>query len=50
MNDPVRRRPDISKATATLSWRPRVSLREGIDRAIPYFKSQIETGVHSAAV
>lgn len=42
VNDPARRRPDISKATTILNWRPRVSLREGIDRVIPYFKSQIE--------
>ena len=42
VNDPTRRCPDVSKANATLHWRPRVSLREGIDRVIPYFKSQIE--------
>ena len=40
-NDPTRRRPDISKAATTLNWRPRVGLREGIDRIIPYFQSQI---------
>jgi dTDP-glucose 4,6-dehydratase len=42
MDDPIRRRPDISKATTTLNWRPRVSLQQGIDRIIPYFKLQVE--------
>lgn len=42
MNDPVRRRPDISKANTALNWRPRVSLQQGIDRVIPYFKLQVE--------
>jgi dTDP-glucose 4,6-dehydratase len=42
-NDPTRRRPDITLATTSLNWRPRVSLREGIDQVIPYFQSQIET-------
>jgi len=37
----LRRRPDISRAFSTLMWRPRVGLREGIDRVIPYFKSQL---------
>lgn len=42
MNDPIRRCPDISKATAILNWQPRVSLYQGIDRVIPHFKSQVE--------
>lgn len=42
-DDPRLRRPDISKATATLGWRPKVSLEEGIRRVIPYFQSQIGT-------
>ena len=28
-DDPVRRRPDISKATALLEWTPKISLRDG---------------------
>ena len=42
IDDPLRRRPDISRAFSTLMWQPRVGLREGIDRVIPYFKSQLE--------
>ncbi len=41
VDDPLRRRPDISKAFTTLMWQPRVRLREGIERVIPYFKSQL---------
>jgi UDP-glucuronate decarboxylase len=36
-DDPVRRRPDISLATAELGWRPRVPLAEGLERTIHYF-------------
>ncbi len=42
VDDPMRRRPDISKASTTLNWRPQVGLREGIERVIPYFRSQLE--------
>jgi dTDP-glucose 4,6-dehydratase len=42
VDDPTQRRPDISRAYRTLNWQPRVGLREGIERVIPYFKSQLE--------
>lgn len=41
VDDPTRRRPDISKAAKTLDWQPKVGLLEGIGRVIPYFKSQL---------
>ena len=41
IDDPSRRRPDISRAFSTLLWRPRVDLHEGIDRVIPYFRSEL---------
>lgn len=41
IDDPVRRRPDITKASQILNWHPRVELHEGIERVIPYFKSQL---------
>ncbi len=37
-DDPRVRRPDITKAERCLNWHPRVNLREGITRTIPYFK------------
>ena len=39
-DDPTRRRPDITKARTLLGWEPRVSLKEGLAKALPYFKSK----------
>lgn len=38
-DDPERRKPDISKAQKLLGWYPRVSLSEGLQKTIDYFKS-----------
>jgi UDP-glucuronate decarboxylase len=37
-DDPSRRRPDINRAHAELSWGPRVPLREGLGKTIDYFR------------
>ena len=37
-DDPVRRCPDISKAKETLGWEPKISLEEGLERTIEWFK------------
>ena len=37
-DDPVQRRPDISKATSELGWNPQIQLREGLQQAIEYFR------------
>jgi dTDP-glucose 4,6-dehydratase len=44
VDDPKVRRPDISIARAVLGWEPRVSLREGLQRTIPFFQRLIEKG------
>lgn len=41
-DDPLLRRPDISLAGKLLGWAPKVRLREGLKRSIPYFAA--ETG------
>ncbi|MBA3811494.1 MAG: SDR family oxidoreductase [Caulobacteraceae bacterium] len=41
IDDPRRRRPDISKAQASLGWRPQISLRDGLARTIAYFEREI---------
>lgn len=41
VDDPMQRRPDLSKARALLGWEPKVSVDEGIDRVIPYFKTKL---------
>ena len=38
-DDPVRRKPDISKAEKILNWHPAVPLDEGLKKTIEYFSS-----------
>ena len=40
-DDPRQRRPDISQARGTLGWEPRIQLREGLEKTIAYFDSQL---------
>jgi len=42
VDDPSRRRPDIAKARALLGWEPRVSLREGLELSVGYFRDCVE--------
>ena len=37
-DDPVQRRPDISLAGEKLNWKPKVSLDEGLEKTISYFR------------
>ena len=41
-DDPRVRRPDIGIARTVLGWEPRVPLREGLRRTIPYFRRLME--------
>ncbi len=41
-DDPTQRRPDISLAKERLDWEPLVKLSEGLDKAIAYFRSEIQ--------
>ena len=41
IDDPVRRKPDISKAKKYLDWEPRVDVINGLKETIAYFKKQI---------
>jgi UDP-glucuronate decarboxylase len=40
-DDPRQRQPDISLAKEKLDWTPRVSLEEGLERTIAYFKKTL---------
>lgn len=40
-DDPLRRRPDITKANKLLKWKPSISLDAGLDKTIPYFKKHL---------
>ena len=39
VNDPVKRKPDITKAMKILNWQPLVSRKKGLENAFKYFKS-----------
>jgi len=41
-DDPRVRKPDISRARAVLGWNPKVELREGIGKTIPYFQAKLK--------
>jgi dTDP-glucose 4,6-dehydratase len=41
VDDPMRRRPDITKARTLLGWEPRVGLKEGLKRSLDFFTSKI---------
>ncbi|MBI2053531.1 MAG: SDR family oxidoreductase [Candidatus Sungbacteria bacterium] len=40
VDDPARRKPDISRARESLGWEPRIGLEEGLAKTIMYFKGQ----------
>ncbi|HMF82505.1 MAG TPA: UDP-glucuronic acid decarboxylase family protein [Acidimicrobiia bacterium] len=44
LDDPVRRRPDITLANDVLGWRPEVDLREGLARTYEWFGRERERG------
>jgi nucleoside-diphosphate-sugar epimerase len=40
-DDPQRRRPDITVAKEQLNWEPRIKLRQGLEKSIEYFRSEL---------
>ncbi len=43
-DDPAVRKPDIAVARRELGWSPRVDLREGLRRTVPWFRERVEAG------
>jgi UDP-glucuronate decarboxylase len=41
-DDPVKRRPDITRARELLGWQPTVALEEGLNATIPYFAEKLK--------
>ncbi len=39
--DPQRRQPDIRRAREILGWKPKIDLRTGIHKTIPYFQQKL---------
>ena len=42
-DDPVRRKPDISRAREVLGWEPAVPLSEGLARTVDYFRGVVNS-------
>jgi dTDP-glucose 4,6-dehydratase len=40
-DDPKQRKPEIAKAQSLLGWEPKVSLEEGLQRTIAYFRERL---------
>ena len=38
-DDPTRRRPDITKARTLLGWEPKITLRQGLEKSLQYFRN-----------
>ena len=43
-DDPTRRCPDISKARALLGWQPRVTLKQGLEKSLEFFRNKAAAG------
>lgn len=42
LDDPKQRQPDISKARLTLGWSPTISLEDGLEATIAYFRALLD--------
>jgi len=47
IDDPKQRRPDITLAKSWLNWAPYVSLNEGLNKTIEYFRNELRVKQHS---
>ena len=48
-DDPVRRKPDITRAKDQLDWQPAIPLRQGLTRTVEYFEGLLKQGSLSGA-
>jgi len=42
-DDPMRRRPDLTKARTLLGWEPTITLREGLEKSLAYFQACVDS-------
>ncbi len=42
-DDPVRRKPDITRAKQVLDWQPRINLEEGLKETIEWFEQKLKS-------
>ena len=43
-DDPVRRRPDCTRARERLGWRAKATLEEGLRKTVEYFRGRLGKG------
>jgi UDP-glucuronate decarboxylase len=48
-DDPMQRRPDLTRAREVLGWQPKIPLSEGLDPTIAYFDALLSHGAAAAA-
>jgi UDP-glucuronate decarboxylase len=44
VDDPMRRKPDITKASSELGWSPKVNFDDGLKRTIENFDKRLKNG------
>lgn len=49
-DDPLRRRPDITRAKTLLGWQPKLPVQDGLDKTIADFKARIQAEAVPEAV
>jgi dTDP-glucose 4,6-dehydratase len=42
VDDPAKRRPDITRARTELGWEPQIKLREGIELTVAWFRNELD--------
>tara|TARA_B100000941_G_C28470332_1_gene536036 strand:- start:491 stop:1426 length:936 start_codon:yes stop_codon:yes gene_type:complete len=42
VDDPMRRKPDISEAKGVIGWEPSTGLKDGLEQTIDYFKNKLK--------
>jgi len=47
VDDPTQRKPDITRATQELGWKPTIELREGLQKTIAHFEWVLSSGGRS---
>lgn len=47
-DDPQRRKPDIERAMKYLNWKPRITLINGLKKAIEYFREDLKRSTNGS--
>ena len=50
IDDPIQRRPDITRARRLLGWEPKIDLKAGLELSLDYFRQCVQRGERSRPV